>query len=182
MSIATSLHSNKSSSSSSSSTLESNQITKPIRKLSIIRQKLEVLIKFMKSHNEGPDKPVTSTSTCRSFSSKEVALEEPRSVRFGCVEIREYGRVLIEHPECRDGLGLGMDWKHSRKVTRLSVDCFERIQRQKGKRKSRTKQLCTYNKKVLLRDIGGYSETVLWEVFCTKFKGDKSKIENLASS
>jgi hypothetical protein len=179
MSITTFLHSNK----SSSTTLESNQITKPMRrKLSSMREKLEVVIKFMKSPNEGPDETVTSTSTCRSFSSKEVALEEPRSVRFGCVEIREYGRVLIEHPECRDGLGLGMDWKHSRKVTRLSVDCFERIQRQKGKRKSRTKQLCTYNKKVLLRDIGGYSETVLWEVFCTKFKGDKSKIENLASS
>jgi hypothetical protein len=150
--------------------LESNRITKRIRRLSSMREKFTALITHVKSTNEGPDERTTSTSTCRSLSSNGTSLEEPRSVRFGCVEIREYGRLLVDHPECRDGLGLGLDWQHSRKITKLSVDCFETVQRQKGRREGRIEQLCTYDRKVLLRDIGGYSEMVLWEVFCTKFK------------
>jgi hypothetical protein len=135
-----------------------------------MREKLKVFTKYLKFPNEGPDERTTSTSTYRSLLCKGISLEEPRSVRFGCVEIREYGRLLVDHPECRDGLGLGLDWKHSRKVTKLSIECFETVQRQKGRRKGRIEQLCTYDKKVLLRDIGGYSEMVLWEVFCKKFR------------
>jgi hypothetical protein len=160
--------------------LESNQITKQMRRLSSMQEKLAVSMKFMKSSNEGPDELTTSTNTCRSLLLKEVALEEPRSVRFGYVEIREYGRILVDHPECQDGLGLGLDWKYSQKITRLSVDCFEAIQRQRRKRKIQIEQLCTYKKKVLLRDIGGYSERELWEVLYTKFKEEKMKIENLS--
>jgi hypothetical protein len=160
--------------------LKSNRNTKRIRKISNIQEKVALLIKSMKSPNEYTDELTTSTNTCRSLLLKEVALEEPRPVRFGYIEIREYGRILVDHPECQDGLGLGLDWKYSQKITRLSVDCFEAIQRKRRKRKIQIEKLCTYKKRVLLRDIGGYSERELWEVLYTKFKEEKMKIENLS--
>ena len=84
----------------SSATLsESDQVTKKMGNLSDVRKKLVILGRSLKTRNECMDgnSSTTSTSTCRSLSSKEVTLEESQSVRFGHVEIREYGRVLVEN-------------------------------------------------------------------------------------
>jgi hypothetical protein len=91
----------------------------------------------------------------------KLSLETQRSiakcVTFGSVEIREYGRVLTEHPECRDGLAIGIDWKHAKKSIRASVDAFEKMKYRKGNRgKKRMVKLSTLEKKDLLVDVGGY--------------------------
>jgi hypothetical protein len=89
------------------------------------------------------------------------SLETQRSiskcVTFGFVEIREYGRVLTEHPECKDGLAIGIDWKHVKKPSRATVDVFEKLKRRKGSRgKKRIEKLSTLEKKDLLVHVGGY--------------------------
>jgi hypothetical protein len=156
----------------SSTTLQgSNQITQKRSKLSSVRKRLAVLRGTIKT--QCFDVSATSTTSCRSFSSKDVALDETQSVRFSYVEIREYGRVLVDHPECQDGLGLGLDWKYSRKMKKLSLECYEAARRRKGKHeKNEFEKVCTYDKKMLLKEIGGCSEKELWEAFCIKLKDD----------
>ena len=168
-----------------SSTLsqESTQADQKLSKLSTVRKKLAVLRRSLNPQNDFAEVSTSSITTCSSLSSKAVSLEETRSVRFGYVEIREYGRILVDHPQCQDGLGLGLDWKFSRKEKKLSLECFETAQRRKGKReKTAIEHLSTYDRKILLKDIGGYSEKELWEVFCTKLKEDMEMKESRASS
>lgn len=111
----------------------------------------------------------TSTNACTTTYSLDNAL---RTVSFGSITIREHGRVLVEHPECNDGLALGLDWKHAKRDVRIDVDLFERIRSTQGKRGGvRCKQLCTYDKKVLLMKVGGYKERTLWKAFRESYEG-----------
>lgn len=53
--------------------------------------------------------------------------EEPKRlhVHFGQVEIREHAVTLGDHPYCRDGLCLELDWKHSRQTRIVSINAME---------------------------------------------------------
>jgi hypothetical protein len=167
---------------SSAATKECNQPAQKMSKLSCIRKKLAVLRRSPKTLMDFADGSTGSFTTCRSLSTNAVSLEGLQSVRFGYVEVREYGRILVDHPECQDGIGLGLDWKYSRKTSRLSLEFYETVQRRKGKRENNAiQQLSTYDRKVLLKDIGGYSEKDLWEVFCTRLQEDMKKKESRES-
>jgi hypothetical protein len=160
---------------------ESTQTNQKMSKLSSVRKKLAVLKWSLMT--DFAEVSISSIISCRSLTSKAVSVEEPQSVRFGHVEIREYGRILVDHPLCKDGLGLGLDWKYSSKVKKLSLECHETKQKQNGKRENTAiEQLSTYDRKMLLKDIGGYSEKELWEVFCTKLQRDMQTKESRASS
>jgi hypothetical protein len=117
---------------------------------------------------------VKSTETSEAVRSTNMTANgDSRGVSFGSVEIREHGRVLVDHPECLDGLGLGLDWKHSKKITVYQIDLYERVRKSQGKRDSQPVQkVCTYDKKILLMKVGGYKEKELWEVFKQTYKGN----------
>jgi hypothetical protein len=98
---------------------------------------------------------------------------DSRGVSFGSIEIRDHGRVLVDHPRCVDGLGLGLDWKHSKNITVYQIDIYERIRKSQGKIDDHPVQkVCTYDKKILLMKVGGYKEKELWEVFKQTYNGN----------
>lgn len=104
-----------------------------------------------------------SKNACTTTYSRD---KNPPTVSFGNVNIREHGRVLVEHPGCNDGLALGLDWKHAKRDIKIDVELFERIRSTQGKRGGvKCKQLCTYDKRVLLMKVGGYKEKTLWKAF-----------------
>ena len=84
------------------------------------------------------------------------------SVSFGSIEIREHGRVLVDHPSCADGLALGLDWKHAKKTIVTNVDAYEMKRTLQGKRSNkRARVLSSYDKSMLLMKVGGYKEKEL---------------------
>jgi len=98
------------------------------------------------------------------------------SVSFGSIEIREHGRVLLDHPSCADGLALGIDWKHSKKIIVMKVNEYERKRTIEGKRSNKPFQvLSSYDKSLLLMKVGGYREKELTDVFRTILHRDKEK-------
>jgi hypothetical protein len=87
-------------------------------------------------------------------------------VAFNFVEIREYGRIISDHPECKDGIALGLDWKHSSKITRISIDLFERIRRSQGRKTIKSLQRLTVREKqYLLVKVGGYQEDIILNAY-----------------
>lgn len=113
-----------------------------------------------------------STETATSIAT--TTNEDSRAVSFGSIEIREHGRILVDHPACADGLALGLDWKHSKKVTVYQIDLYEKIRKAQGKRGQPSNKLCTYDKKMLLMKVGGYKEKALWEVFKKTCEGNNT--------
>jgi hypothetical protein len=98
------------------------------------------------------------------------------SVSFGSIEIREHGRVLVDHPSCADGLALGLDWKHSKKTIVMDVDAYEMKRMIQGKRSNkRVGVLSSYDKSLLLMKVGGYKEKELTDAFRTILQQDKEK-------
>lgn len=103
--------------------------------------------------------------------------DEKPTVSFGSVEVREYGRLLVEHPRCTDGLALGLDWKHSRQSQIMHIDLYEQIRRSQGRSERPLQKLSTYDRKVLLMKVGGYREQTLWKVFEKNFEANSEKEE-----
>mmetsp|Transcript_33497 Transcript_33497/g.50528 ORF Transcript_33497/g.50528 Transcript_33497/m.50528 type:complete len:220 (+) Transcript_33497:76-735(+) len=71
------------------------------------------------------------SDTISMSSSESYDVEEEKMVRFGSVEIREYEVTQGDHPFCKDGLALTLDWKYRRVASFLieeseinkSIDC-----------------------------------------------------------
>ena len=115
------------------------------------------------------DAPINTTS-CPPDRSRGNKL----SVSFGSIEIREHGRVLVDHPVCADGLGLGLDWKHAKKTIVWKIDMYENIRMVQGKRSGKPVQvLSSYDRSMLLMKVGGYKEKELTDVFRTIIPEDK---------
>jgi hypothetical protein len=102
-----------------------------------------------------------SSKTASSGSDSDDVERRP-SVSFGSIHIREYGRLLIDHPECQDGLALGLDWKHSQKDKVIGVDQYEKKRRFRGQQPC--PRLCIQDRTELLIEVGGYNVDKLWEV------------------
>jgi hypothetical protein len=98
------------------------------------------------------------------------------SVSFGSIEIREHGRVLVDHPSCADGLALGLDWKHAKKTIVTNVDAYEMKRTLQGKRSNkRARVLSSYDKSMLLMKVGGYKEKELTDALRTASHQVKEK-------
>lgn len=61
-------------------------------------------------------------------SGPQLALE--RRVSFGSVEVREFNRTAGDHPDCREGPPMSLDWKYVEKQP-ISVDHYELEGRQR---------------------------------------------------
>jgi hypothetical protein len=131
--------------------------------LSLLREKIriEVLLRYHDSFKNRKIK--CGTVNMDSMLSQRSA---SKSVTFGFVEIREYGRILTEHPKCQDGLAIGIDWKHAKKSTFASIDVFEKMKfKNVDHGKKPVKKLSTQEKVDLLINIGGYPTDFLRHSF-----------------
>lgn len=76
-------------------------------------------------------------------------------VSFASVEIREYGLTLGDHPECRTGPPLALDWEYQT-LGKHGIDEYEQS---RIRVKDRSELLVNAShRKNLLRNIGGHSE------------------------
>jgi hypothetical protein len=108
------------------------------------------------------DSNLDSKTSITSASMPKHSTDRMKCVQFSYVEIREHGRILVDHPECKDGIALGLDWKHSPRTTRISLALFETIRNSQGRRTIKYMQrLSLLEKKNLLVDIGGYHEEMV---------------------
>jgi hypothetical protein len=101
-----------------------------------------------------------------------------KRVTFHHVDIRIYKRILTEHPECKDGLALGLDWKHAERITRISIELFEQIRKRQGRGKKPMERLSFHERRTILILIGGYREEILRDIMC----GSGIQIPNLNST
>lgn len=81
-----------------------------------------------------------------------------RRVHFGQVEIREHSRVLGDHPWCRDGFSLELDWKHARKTKVVSIASMECLNRPYFRSKT------AEERQELLKRVGGYTQEELEQI------------------
>lgn len=86
-----------------------------------------------------------------------------RRVRFGCTRVQEYAITVGDHPVCKDGLALSLDWSHSDEHV-YNVDDFEQRRRRKSSRKGirrRTSKLDYWQRREILNRVGSYSNSEL---------------------
>jgi hypothetical protein len=109
-----------------------------------------------------------STATTASISNAETASSQHPAdrktfVRFNFVEIREHGRILTDHPKCKDGIALGLDWKYTTKITRVSLDLFEKLRDSQGRKTIKSMhRLSIREKQNRLVKVGGYHRDMVF--------------------
>ena len=110
------------------------------------------------------------TSCCPTLQSIDSSLQtKKKAVSFGKVHVREHARLLGDHPSCPDGLSLGLDWMHGERVTIMAVDLFERSHKRGGQGKAR--RLQSFERKVILKVLGGYEEDELMKAYFSHQRG-----------
>ena len=107
-----------------------------------------------------------SKAIVNSISTAKHPADRKTCVQFNFVEIREHRRILTDHPECKDGVALGLDWKHSLRTTRITLDLFEKIRKSQGRKPIKSmKRLSILEKQNLLVKVGGYQEEMVLNAF-----------------
>ena len=125
---------------------------------------LRRFLKNKKSHDS------EETSCCPTLQSIDSSLQtKKKAVSFGKVHVREHARLLGDHPSCPDGLSLGLDWMHGERVTIMAVDLFERSHKRGGQGKAR--RLQSFERKVILKVLGGYEEDELMKAYFSHQRG-----------
>lgn len=80
-------------------------------------------------------------------------------VRFGKAKVREYSLTVGDHPICKDGLALSLDWNYSAERV-YNVDAYERHRLRKRKsayRGRRTSRLDYWQRREILQRVGSFS-------------------------
>lgn len=124
-------------------------------------RRLRRLLKHKKSH-DSPEE----TSCCETLQSSASSLQQlqsKKSVSFGQVHIREHARLVVDHPSCPDGLGLGLDWMHGDRAISMDVNLFEQCHKRGGKGKARRMQ--SFERKFVLKTQGGFKEDELMNAY-----------------
>lgn len=89
-----------------------------------------------------------------------------RRVRFGSARVREYGITVGDHPICRDGLALSLDWCHAKEKV-YDIDDYELLTRQresqrKGiRRRRRVSKLDYWQRREILTSVGSFTNADL---------------------
>ena len=76
-----------------------------------------------------------------------------RRVSFSKIEVREYSVTVGDHPLCRDGLPLQLDWQHS-DVTEMNMQCS----REREDKYQLPRRLSYEEKRDRLVNIGNYED------------------------
>lgn len=111
---------------------------------------------------------LTPSSSFSSMMDLEVEAQTPRrpkhkkSVSFGrYLEIREHALTIGDHPMCRDSFPLSLAWEHS-ETEMMELNKFEE-QRQNHRRRGNDMKLSYFERKNLLRNIAGMTESEMRE-------------------
>ena len=83
--------------------------------------------------------------------------QERRKVRFSQVEVREYNRIVGDHPDVRVGPPLSLGWDHEDKKA-VPLDVYERSHIRKG-----VTRLTSITRKNLLHNVFGIPEEEIRE-------------------
>lgn len=96
-----------------------------------------------------------------------------RRVRFSFAHVQEYAITVGDHPICRDGLALSLDWNHSKEQV-YDIDDFEFNRRRKnhkrGIRRRRVSKLDYFQRREILNRVGSYSNSDLSRIECERNK------------
>lgn len=88
-----------------------------------------------------------------------------RRVRFSSTHVQEYAITVGDHPICREGLALSLDWVHSNEKI-YDIEDFELNRRRKNLRRGairrqRVSKLDYYQRREILNRVGSYSNSEL---------------------
>jgi hypothetical protein len=89
-----------------------------------------------------------------------------RKVRFSSASIREYSLTVGDHPICRDGLALSLDWNHAKEKV-YDIDDYEYLRRRTTTRKDgrrRTSRLDYFQRREILQRVGSFSNKELSKI------------------
>jgi len=93
-----------------------------------------------------------------------------RRVRFSSIHVQVYAIIVGDHPICRDGLALSLDWSHSKEQI-FDIDDFEFSRRRKNHRKGikrRVSKLDYWQRREIFNRVGCYSNTDLSRIECQR--------------
>mmetsp|Transcript_29728 Transcript_29728/g.45544 ORF Transcript_29728/g.45544 Transcript_29728/m.45544 type:complete len:177 (+) Transcript_29728:396-926(+) len=94
---------------------------------------------------------------------KAHARETKKHVSFSHCEVRDYKRIVGDHPKCKKGLPLAIGWEHSETTRFYSVDeheCLLSHKRQQQQQQSPSK-LNALERRRILRSVMRYSNDYL---------------------
>mmetsp|Transcript_30043 Transcript_30043/g.70833 ORF Transcript_30043/g.70833 Transcript_30043/m.70833 type:complete len:255 (-) Transcript_30043:1494-2258(-) len=96
-----------------------------------------------------------------------------RRVQFGSAHVREYAITVGDHPICRDGLALSLDWYHAKEKV-YDIDDYELLikqrenQRRGIRRRRRVSKLDYWQRREILNRIGSFSNADLARIECER--------------
>jgi len=90
-----------------------------------------------------------------------------RRVRFSSIHVQEYALTVGDHPICRDGLAISLDWSHSKEQV-FDIDDFEFCRRRKRGVRRRVSKLDYWQRREILNRVGCYSNTDLSRIECQR--------------
>ncbi len=95
-----------------------------------------------------------------------------RRVRFRSANVREYALTVGDHPICRDGLALSLDWEHSDERV-YNIDDYEQHRRGRNQRqgcKRRTSKLDYWQRREILQRVSSFTNQELSRIECERNK------------
>jgi hypothetical protein len=95
-----------------------------------------------------------------------------RKVKFGSARVQQYAITVGDHPICKDGLALSLDWAHAKEEV-YDIDVYEsrrqnRYQRRGMKRRRRVSKLDYWQRRETLTRIGSFSNADLSRIECKR--------------
>jgi len=95
-----------------------------------------------------------------------------RRVKFGSARVQQYAITVGDHPICKDGLALSLDWAHAKEEV-YDIDDYEsrrqnRNQRRGMKRRRRVSKLDYWQRRETLTRIGSFSNADLSRIECKR--------------
>mmetsp|Transcript_15 Transcript_15/g.46 ORF Transcript_15/g.46 Transcript_15/m.46 type:complete len:250 (-) Transcript_15:238-987(-) len=95
-----------------------------------------------------------------------------RRVKFGSTHVQEYAITVGDHPICKDGLALSLDWAHAKEQV-YDIDDYEmsrqRESRRRGvKRRRRVSKLDYWQRREILNRVGSYTNADLSRIECKR--------------
>jgi len=93
-----------------------------------------------------------------------------RKVKFGSARVQEYAITVGDHPICKDGLALSLDWAHAEEKV-YNIDNYEsrrQNQRRGMKRRRRITKLDYWQRREILNRVGCFSSAELSRIECKR--------------
>ena len=95
-----------------------------------------------------------------------------RKVKFSSVRVQEYAITVGDHPICKDGLALSLDWAHSEEKV-YDIDHYKTFgkkgdEQRRMRRRRRVSKLDYWQRREILIRVGSFSYTDLSRIECKR--------------